>query len=28
VGRAMFFEELDRPVLGALGEVKEGYELE
>lgn len=28
VGRAMFFEELDRPVFGALGEVKEGYELE
>ena len=28
VGRAMFFEELDRPVFGTLGEVKEGYELE
>jgi glutamate synthase domain-containing protein 2 len=28
VGRAMFFEELDRPVFGSLGEVKEGYELE
>jgi hypothetical protein len=24
----MFFEELDRPVFGTLGEVKEGYELE
>ena len=28
VGRAMFFEELDKPVFGNLGEVKEGYELE
>jgi ferredoxin len=28
VGRAMFFEELDGPVFGSLGEVKEGYELE
>jgi glutamate synthase domain-containing protein 2 len=28
VGRAMFFEEMDRPVFGTLGEVKEGYELE
>jgi ferredoxin len=28
VGRAMFFEELDKPVFGALGEVKEGYDLE
>ena len=27
-GRAMFFEELDRPVFETLGEVKEGYELE
>jgi hypothetical protein len=28
VGRAMFFEELDRSGFGTLGEVKEGYELE
>jgi hypothetical protein len=28
VGRAMFFEEMDKPVFGTLGEVKEGYELE
>jgi hypothetical protein len=24
----MFFEEMDKPVFGTLGEVKEGYELE
>jgi len=28
VGRAMFFEEMDKPVFGTLGEVKEGHELE